>query len=141
MLEGLTASLLYDLAPNPLGLEMLIHSPTDVNEEEYRVPVDVRIPLGALALVPRGDKFFSNLVATVAVVDQEGRRSPSQHHEIPIEIPAADIEVATASYFTYSVELVMRRGDQKITVGLRDQYSGQISYVRNVVRVGPAEAG
>jgi hypothetical protein len=51
-------------------------------------------------------------------------------------IPAKDLEVALTQYATFEIPMVMRRGDQRIAVALRDELSAKTSYVTKGVSVG-----
>ena len=55
---------------------------------------------------------------------------------LPISIPLADLATATAKDYVYTVSLLMRGGDQKVAVGVRDDVAAEASFVSRAVRVG-----
>ncbi len=133
--EGTLASLIHSVGVNPLGIDLVVAPPRRRDDGYYLVPIEVSIPLGALALVPQGEHYLGRLSVVTAVIDREGGTSPPEPVEIPITIPAAEIEAARTKSFVYEAALLMRPGVQEVAVGLRDELSGEASFVREVVRV------
>ncbi len=70
------------------------------------------------------------------MIDAEGDTSTPQPATLPLEIPAAALEEVLEQDVTYEAELRMRRGLHQIAVAVRDELSGQIAVVRQVVEVG-----
>jgi hypothetical protein len=102
----------------------------------YLVPVEVAIPLAGVTLVPQDGFYHGRLSVVTAVIDREGGTSPPDPIEIPLTVPAAEIDRARTQHFTYAAELLMRPGLHEVAVGLRDELAGESSFVREVVRVG-----
>ena len=59
-----------------------------------------------------------------------------QQARFPIEIPAAELAEATTKSWRYDVPLVMRRGAQRLAVGLRDEVGQVSSFTVKTIRVG-----
>ncbi len=51
-------------------------------------------------------------------------------------MPKADLASAVNKYYTYSVNLLMRSGDQRVAVGVRDDVAAAESFVSRGLRVG-----
>jgi hypothetical protein len=96
----------------------------------------VKIPLGKLVLVPREQSHEARLRLYIAAMDEKGGVSDVQQVQLPISIPAAELQGAMGKHYAYSVNLLMRRGDQKVAVGVRDDVAGESSFVARTLRVG-----
>lgn len=134
--EVTLASLLYGVESNPMQIELRFLAEQYQDKDQYLLPIEVRIPIGNATLIPQTEVYQGKLLVSVAVIDDEGRMSPVQQAQIPLTIPNADIEVARKSYFVYSAELMMRRGRQRIAVGVRDELAAAASYIRRPIRIG-----
>jgi hypothetical protein len=55
---------------------------------------------------------------------------------VPIEIPDAELDAARQAVFRYDLTLVMRRGEQKVAIGLRDEIGQASSFTVTSLRVG-----
>jgi len=129
------ASLLYGRVSNQLDID-LDFSPLGQNEEgEILLPMAVRIPIGKITLLPQGEVHRAALRVSIAVIDDEGKLSPIDQKQVPIEIPLADLEMAQQKHYVYSAELLMRRGNQTVAVGVRDDFSGEISFIKQSVSI------
>jgi len=135
MNDGTLASLLFGELGNPLGLTLNFGQPTRRDDGNSLVPIHLRIPLDKVTLIPQTDKHEGHLRAFIGVLDDEGGLSPVQVAPITITIPAADIASAREKGWGYEVTLLMRRGRQKVAVGVRDDLGGTSSYVSGGILV------
>jgi hypothetical protein len=133
--EGTVASLLYGIEANPLGVEVDIQRAQPRDDGNYLVPIRVRIPLGKLVLIPQEQVHQGRVRVSLAVVDENGLLSPVEQTPVPITIPNGEIEIARTKYYVYEAQLLMRQGGQRVAVGVRDDFAGQTSYVRQAVRI------
>ena len=131
--EATLASLLYGVGGNPMGVEARTLDPVRTDTGDVLLPVEVRIPIGNLTLVPRGELYVARARVALALLDAEGGRSPVDQKVVPIEIPAADIEVARGKYFVYEAQLRIGKGQQRMVVAVRDEFAGNESFVRKVL--------
>lgn len=130
--ETTVAALLYGTGTNPLGIDARTLELVE-SDAGTLLPVEVRIPLGKITLVPRGDLHAGRVRVALALLDEDGNRSPIEQRELPIEIPAADIEVAVTKYFVYAAQLRIGKGQQRMVVTVRDELSGIESIVRKAI--------
>lgn len=131
--EATLASLLYGTGGNPMGVEARTLDPVRTDTGDVLLPVEVRIPIGKLTLVPRGELYVARARVALALLDAEGGRSPVDQKVVPIEIPAADIDVARGKYFVYEAQLRIGKGQQRMVVAVRDEFAGNESFVRKVL--------
>jgi hypothetical protein len=69
-------------------------------------------------------------------MDDKGELSAPEQTPVPLIIPTAEVERARLQHFVFEAQLLMRPGAQKIAVGVRDEFSGNISFVGYDVFVG-----
>lgn len=144
MTDGTVSALRFDLGGNPIRASLSFGQPSAREGRLYAVPVEVRIPIGNMALIPRADTHEARLRLFVAAKDSEGDASPVQQVAVPVTIPSAEIEHARGQDYVYRVELLMRGGEHRVAVGVRDDLAGTESFVTRDLRVGtaaPAAAG
>ncbi|MBZ0113795.1 MAG: VWA domain-containing protein, partial [Thermoanaerobaculia bacterium] len=135
MIEGTESALLYGQAKNRLEVVLAAQPSIPDDDGRFIVPIDVRIPIGKITLVPSGDVHLGRLRIFVGVVDEEGRQSPIEGSPLLIEIPAADIAAAREQSWIHDVRLMMRPGAQRVTVGVLDELAGVQSYTSGVIQV------
>lgn len=136
MSDGTLAALRFPFENNPMGVRVELGTPTRRSDGYYLQPVLVKIPIGKLVLVPRASTHEARVRLYIAAVDTEGNTSEVQQVQLPISIPLADLATATAKDYVYTVSLLMRGGDQKVAVGVRDDVAAEASFVSRGVRVG-----
>lgn len=137
MADGSLSSLYFGFQRNSMNAKVVFERPSPRDGDSYLVPVQVRIPLGNLTLVPQGERHNGRFRITVTVMDDEGRLSPVQQREpVTVAIPAGELEKAMSQHFSYDLQLVMRKGVNRLAVGIRDEISGEAVFVHETIRVG-----
>jgi VWFA-related protein len=136
MSDGVIAALTYEVEDNPLGV-VLDHGEGQPHEGgHYLVPISVRIPIGKLVLVQQGDKRVARARLFFAAMDDKGGVSDVQQAVVPIAIPADQVERASQQYWRYDVSMIMRGGEQRLAVGLRDELGQVSSFAVRAFQVG-----
>lgn len=130
------ASLLYDRESNDLDVEIEFERPEPRDNKKYLTPILVKIPISRIVLIPRENLHQGRLRVSVAVIDRQGRLSPVDQQRVAVEIPLADLETARGKYYVYTANLLMRAGEQQVAVGVRDDYSGESSFVKAGIDIG-----
>jgi len=136
MSDGVMSSLFFDVENNPLGIVIDRGRATPRDDGNYLVPVEVRIPIGKLTLVPQGEQHAGRVRLFVAAMDTKGGISEVQEVPIPIEIPSDQLEAARAQNYVYQAQLLMRRGAQKLAVGVRDELAAVSSFTVRTMNIG-----
>ena len=136
MSDGTLAALRFPFENNPLGVQIELGQSTRRSDGFYVQPVLVKIPMGRLVMVPREATHEARVRLFIAAVDGEGNTSEVQQVPLPISIPQAELETAKGKQYVYSVSLLMRGGDQKVAVGVRDDVAAESSFVSRTLRVG-----
>ncbi len=136
MSDGVVAALNFEVESNPLGIVIDRGEETPRDDGHYLVAISVRIPIGNVVLVPQGENHVARLRLFFAALDEKGGRSEVQEAPVPISVPAAEIAEAAKRTWRYDVPLLMRRGAQRLAVGLRDEIGQVSSFTVKTIRVG-----
>jgi hypothetical protein len=70
-------------------------------------------------------------------MDKEGGTSEVGNAPVPISIPLDELETAVKQVYAYSVTLIIRKGEQRVAIAVRDDLSGSTAYVSRAMTVGP----
>jgi hypothetical protein len=119
-----------------MGITLQRGRETPRDDGHYNVPIEVRIPIGALTLLPRGEYREAKLKVFFAAMDGDGGMSEVQSAEVPFTVPEAEVATATQQVYVYSLAMVMRRGPQKLAVGVRDEIGATQAFTVRTMAVG-----
>jgi hypothetical protein len=137
MNDGTLAALKFAFEDNPLGVSVEFGPIQPREDGFFLVPVIVRFPIGKLVLVPRESGTSDAKVRLfVSAIDSKENTSDVQQVVIPVSIPKDKIAEAVNKPYVYTVTLLMRGGDQRVAVGLRDDIAAQASFLSRGIRVG-----
>lgn len=136
MTDGVLAALNFPYHSNPLDLKLSFDGGTPREDGHVLVPIEVRVPLRSLTLVPRGDSYEANARLYMAAMDDKGWVSEVQETALPIRIAQAELDQALGRDFVYTVQVLLRSGRQKVAVGVRDEIAANNSFVTETVDVG-----
>ncbi len=134
--QGMRSAMLFGSDANPLGVLVELGDPESrfrlgaAGSKRVRIPFVVKIPIGRLDMVPRGDVFWGKVLITLFGTDQTGNQSPISSHVQPITVPTDQFhKAATSGFFSYRVTVEIEGGAQIVYVGVKDQISGKTSIV------------
>ena len=135
MSDATMASLLFGELSNPLGVDLEFGTMSPREDGNVLVPIHLRIPLDKVTLLPQQESHVARLRVYVAAADADGGISPVQSAQLPIAVPSADLEQARLKGWGYEVSLLMRPGQHRVSIGVRDELGGVSSYVAGAVFV------
>jgi VWFA-related protein len=141
MSDGTMAALNYDVTDNPLGVKLEFEDEQKRDDGFYLLPVQVRIPIGNVAMIPRETTHEGRVKVYVGALDDRGRSSPVQQMMVPISIPNDEIDFAKTQEYVYTVTLLMRAGSQRVAVGVRDEISAEETFLNRQVLLGNPRRG
>lgn len=134
--EGMRSAMLFGGDANPLGIVVEIGEMDSrfrlgaAGSKRVQIPFVVKIPIGRLDMVPRGDVFWGKVLITLFGKDQAGNQSSISNHVQPITVPTEQFhKAATSGFFSYKVKVEIEGGQQTVYVGVKDQISGKTSIV------------
>jgi VWFA-related protein len=134
MNDRVIANLLYRGKDNDLGILARVGSPRPTDDGYYRVPIDVLIPMQALTLLPQGEvEHVGGFDVYVVVANSDNDLSDVARKSHQLRVPAADFKNLSGKFYTYSLELLMEKGLNKISVGVVDQVSNTAGFAREQI--------
>ena len=134
MSDRVVASLLYRVKDNDLGILARVGSPLPIEDGLFRVSVDVQIPIESLTLLPQGDnEYAGGFDVYVVVGNKDNDMSDVARKSHQVRIPAADMKTIKGKFYTYTLELVIERGLNKISLGVVDQVSNTSGFAREQI--------
>ncbi|HEX7419340.1 MAG TPA: VWA domain-containing protein [Thermoanaerobaculia bacterium] len=134
MNDKVIANLLYRTKQNDLKILVRTGAPAAADEDLYKVPVDIQIPMDSLTLLQQGEgDYVGGFDVYVAVANKDGDMSDVSRKSHQLRVPASDMERAKGKYYTYSVDLLMEKGLNKISVGVVDDVSNVNGFAREQV--------
>ncbi|MGC8917117.1 MAG: VWA domain-containing protein [Thermoanaerobaculum sp.] len=134
--DRVITGLAFDLEDNPLGIELYAGEPVPASDRYWSLPVEIRVPISKLALVPSGEEYVGSMVVYYAARDDEGKQSDLQRRQHDVRIPKGEYEAAQSKYFTVTASLLLEPGTYRISVGVRDVLTNQAGFaaIRRPVR-------
>ncbi|MEO8276310.1 MAG: VWA domain-containing protein [Thermoanaerobaculia bacterium] len=136
MSDGVVSSLFYDVESNAMAIQVQRGQEVRRDDGFYTVPIEVRIPIGNLVLVPVEGARQARVRVFFAAMNEKGDMSETQNAQVPIRIPEADVANAVKQVYVYSLSLMMRRGPQKVAVGVRDEVGATQSFTIRTMNIG-----
>jgi len=140
MVEGTVSALRYRYESNPLGIALEAQPGSPHDEENFSVPLLVRIPLKEIVFLPHEKIHRARVRVFFSVMDDSGRTSEVRQAAVPIEVPAEDLGEALEKFYTYEARLLMRPGNHAVAVGVRDEIGATSSFVTGQVYVSSTES-
>jgi len=136
--DRVVSGLLLALDDNPMALEITAGEPKPATSERWILPVEVAIPIEAVALLPEAGEYVGRVVLFVANRDLKGRQSDIQRRQFEIRMPPEDYETRRGQHYVAALDLLLDVGEHKIVVGALDPMTRQASFIslrRNVSRM------
>jgi VWFA-related protein len=134
MSDRVIANLHYKSRSNDMGILVRTGRPMPVEDGLFQVPLEVQIPMDNITLLPQGDEEYAGgFEVFVAVADKNGDMSDVARKSHPLRVPAADRDRAKGKYYSYTLDLVMEKGLNRISVGVADQISNVSGFAREQV--------
>lgn len=135
MNDRVIANLLYGTKQNDLKIIARTGRPVATDDNDlFRVPLEVQIPMDTLTLIPQGDtEYAGGFDVYVAVANSRNDLSDVARQSHQLRIPVADMPRAKGRFYTYSLELLMERGLNRISVGVVDNVSNVVGFAKDQV--------
>ena len=89
----------------------------------FVVPVTIHIPISVLTALPSGNQYAGAFSVYFAWGGKLGGISDTTHETKSFKIPAADIEKARSSHFTYEFDLTANQNTERVALGVLDEVS------------------
>ncbi len=134
MSDRVVANLLYRVNENDLAILARTGQPIPVEDGLFRVPVEIHIPLDKLTLMPQGESdHVGGFDVYVVVGNKDNDLSDVARKSHQVHIPAADMKKIRGKFYTYTLDLLMERGLNKISIGVVDQISNTAGFTKEQI--------
>ena len=133
MSDRVVANLLYRTKENALGILARVGSPLPTEDGYYQVPIDIQIPMQSLTFLPQGDEFVGGFDIYVVVANKDNDMSDVARKQHQIRLTKAQNDALQGKFYTYTLELLMERGLNKISIGVVDQISNTSGFAREQI--------
>lgn len=134
MSDRAVANLLYETKDNDLKILARTGQAIPTDDGLFRVPVEVVIPMTSLTLLPQGtDEYVGGFDIYVVVANKLGDMSDVARKSHQLRVPASQMKSIAGKYYTYTLDMLMERGLNKISIGVVDQVSNQTGFTREQI--------
>ena len=134
MNDRVVANLLYRVKENELGILARVGTPVPTEDGYFHVPIDVQIPMQALTLLPQGEAdYVGGFDVYVVVANKENDMSDVARKSHQVRVTPEQFKTISGKFYTYTLELLMERGLNKISIGVVDQISSTIGFAREQI--------
>ncbi len=126
--DRVISGLAFDLDDNPLGIVLNAGDPMPASGDRWTLPVEIKVPVAKVALIPDGDDLVGFLTAYYAARDEEEQQSDLQRVDHAIRVPASSYDEQKRQHIIVTAQLLLEPGRYRISVGIRDQLTNQAGY-------------
>lgn len=134
MNDRVVANLLYRMKDNDLGILARVGTPVPTEDGYFHVPIDVQIPMQALTLLPQGETdYVGGFDVYVVVANKDNDMSEVARKSHQVRITKEQYKAISGKFYTYTLELLMERGLNKISLGVVDQISSTSGFAREQI--------
>ncbi|HYH08103.1 MAG TPA: VWA domain-containing protein [Thermoanaerobaculia bacterium] len=132
--DRVIANLLYRVKDNDLGIIARVGAPVPVEDGLFRVAIDVQIPMTQLTMLPQGEtEFAGGFDVYVVVGNRDNDMSDVARKSHQIRITADQMKTIQNKHYTYTLELLIEKGLNRISVGVADQISNTTGFAREQI--------
>ncbi|HYI12674.1 MAG TPA: VWA domain-containing protein [Thermoanaerobaculia bacterium] len=115
---------IYDVSQeSPVKLAVELGAAKKTSRNRQSVPVKVRVPIGALTLVPQDGKHLGAFSVYVMTGAKLGYVSDITRQTQSFEVSEKELARAMKSHFTYDLDVVVNEGADHVAVGVLDEVS------------------
>ncbi|HYM59561.1 MAG TPA: VWA domain-containing protein [Thermoanaerobaculia bacterium] len=132
MNDRVIANLLYKTKSNDLHILVKVDTP-QAADDLFKVPVEIQIPMESLALLPQGNDYVGGFDVYVAVANKDNDMSDVARKNHEIRVPAADYPKLKGKFYTYTLDLLMERGLNRISIGVVDNVVNTTGFAREQI--------
>jgi VWFA-related protein len=136
MADRTLSAAIHGVTDNPMGIEVSSRNQQARGDGTYMVPILIEVPIGQLVLLPQEATHDGRISVFVVVRDPRGGVSDVVRREYPVQIPNDSLLTAISQTAGFTMGLVMRRGEQVVAVGVRDDLASVESTVAVDLEVG-----
>jgi len=134
MSDRVIANLLYRTKTNDMKILMKMGTPRPSDDGLFNVPVEIHIPMESLTLLAQGEtENVGGFDVYVAVANKDNDLSDVSRKSHQLRVTRDEMKSIAGKYYTYTLELLMERGLNRVSVGLVDQVSNTSGFAREQI--------
>jgi hypothetical protein len=134
MSDRVVANLLYRVKENDLGILARAGRPFPVEGGLFQVATDIQIPMQSLTLLPQGEAdYVGGFDVYVVVGNKDNDMSDVAQKQHQVRVPKAQMDKLEGKFYTYTLELLIERGLNRISIGVVDQLSNTAGFTREQI--------
>jgi VWFA-related protein len=127
--DKVIANLLYRVKDNDLNILVRIGTPRPAQDGLFQIPVEIQIPMDSLSIIPQGDSAFAGgFDVYVVVADKNNDMSDLARRQHQVHLTPDDMKRIKGRFYSYSVDLLVEKGLNRISVGVVDQVSNTTGF-------------
>lgn len=128
MNDRVIANLFYPSRANDMKIVVKTGLPVPRDNDIFKVPLEIHIPMESLTLIPQGEILSGGFSVYIGVANKDGDMSDISQQSHRLTVPPGDLEKAKGKDYVYSVDLLMEKGLNKISVGVVDEVSNTTGF-------------
>jgi VWFA-related protein len=136
MADRTLSAAIHGVTDNPLEVSLATIDQVERDDGNFTVKLLIKLPLSQIVLLPQQAIHQGQVSVFVVVRDNHGGISSVTRREYPVEIPNEHYLAAVSRDAGFALGLAMRRGDQVIAVGVRDELGNVESTTTLDINVG-----
>jgi VWFA-related protein len=121
---------------NPHEVEIALDKKNRAADGNWDVGLIVQFPIAKLELLEENGIHRATGKVAVVVLNSRGELSRPQFMDLPLQIPAADLDAARQQYYGARVNLRLPPGPQKVAIGLWDETAAMGSFISQDLDIG-----
>ena len=134
MSDRVIANLLYSSKANDMHVLMRMARPIPTDDELFRIPVEVQIPMENITLLPQGEGLYvGGFDIYVVVANKDNDMSDVARKSHTLSVPVDQMPKTKGKFYTYTLELLMEPGLNKLSVGVVDSISNVSGFARDQI--------
>ena len=134
MSDRVIANLLYASKANDMHVLVRMSRPIPTDNELFRVPVEIQVPMENITLLPQGEGLYvGGFDVYVVVANKDNDMSDVARKTNQITVPAADMPKTKGKFYTYTLELLMEPGLNRVSIGVVDSISNVSGFARDQI--------
>lgn len=127
--DKVVANLLYRVKDNDLSILVRIGTPRPASDGLFQIPIEIQIPMESLSIIPQGDASFAGgFDVYVVVADKNNDMSDIARRQHQIHLTADEMKRIAGRYYSYTLDLLVEKGLNRISVGVVDQVSNTAGF-------------
>jgi VWFA-related protein len=132
--DRVVANLLYRVKDNDLGILARVGQPIPAEDGLFRVAIDIQIPMQSLTLLPQGEEeSVGGFDVYVVVGNKDNDMSDVAQKSHQVRVPKAQMNQLAGKFYTYTLELLIERGLNRISLGVVDQITNTSGFTREQI--------